>query len=360
MSSAAIFTILNRGVAFLKGPFLIYFILTEFSNYDQGVWYLLMSFGAIYTFLDFGFSIIITQYVSHEFGLLKNNKLTQEFYSNVTNILTKFIKIYLFIFGSLICYIIIVAVFFMSDTALSEWVLYSMLLSLNFLISPLQFAYMGIDKVGKVQSSIFFGNFVGLIAQITSLYIGLKFFSLAMGILFSLIVNIVFFWSYSKSFWKNIWKNIWKNRSNGGCKNFSELTNLQLRYAISWISGFFMFNTIVPIISKTIDIEYAGKIGLAINILSAIYGVAAIWGFISIPKFNMNVAQKKFDNAKVLLKRSAALCVVTFIILTLIFYFLSQINLIKYLLVDRLPSIDILITLFMWFLWKLILVSIAN
>lgn len=73
----------------------------------------------------------------------------------------------------------------------------------------------------------------------------------------------------------------------------NEIFPLQWRIAISWISGYFIFQLFTPLTFKKIGVEEAGRLGLAIAIFSAISTIGLSWVNAKAPIFSMMIARKE-------------------------------------------------------------------
>jgi hypothetical protein len=100
---------------------------------------------------------------------------------------------------------------------------------------------------------------------------------------------------------KSIWSQIYFSKVKKQHNWLKETLPLQWRYAISWASGYFIFQFIVPVALIYAGADVAGKLGLSLVIARAIQTLANSWGSTKIPQFNMFVSQKKRKNLDILL-----------------------------------------------------------
>jgi O-antigen/teichoic acid export membrane protein len=101
---------------------------------------------------------------------------------------------------------------------------------------------------------------------------------------------------------------------------------LQWRYAISWASGYFIFQFIVPVTMFYAGPDIAGKLGLSLVIARAVQNISNSWGMTKIPQFNIYVAQKKRYNLDKLLeniqKQSLLVFLAGSVVVVIILYFI--------------------------------------
>lgn len=349
-------TYLNRIISFIKGPIVMFFILFYFSPQDQGYWYIFISFGIISVIIDFGFSIILTQEVGHIFArYLDNKKLPIEFYSQVKTLGIHFIKFYIILFIIFCLYNLSVA-FFYFDLYKIEWLLYSFLLCAQFLLTPFHHIYMGIDKVNEVQYSLFLGNLFGSIALLAALFVGLDFYSLCISVGVNILVTSLIFLKKSRLFWVNFFE----AKSTVDEVNKNRLKSLQKDFAISWISGYFIFNTFVPFVGKAYGIDLAGQVGLIFNLASFILAISIVYSYNSIPYFNISISNNELGAAKNKFIRTLYISTFLFLGLTLAFiFFLIYVTPLMG-LSERFPTILLTSCILLWTYLRLMSSVLAN
>ena len=81
-----------------------------------------------------------------------------------------------------------------------------------------------------------------------------------------------------------------------------EILPLQWRLALSWISGYFISQALVPLTFHYQGAVEAGKIGLAISVTTTVSALALAWITTKIPLFGKLIAEKKFDELDLMYK----------------------------------------------------------
>jgi hypothetical protein len=118
---------------------------------------------------------------------------------------------------------------------------------------------------------------------------------------------------------------------------------LQWRIALSWVSGYILFNLFTPMVFSTHGAVDAGRLGLAISIFSAITGLGMSWVFAMTPKFTMLIAKEEHiqlnDLFKISAIQSSTVTGVLSLVIILVIYYL---NFLGVDLVNRIVGIDIL------------------
>ena len=135
-------------------------------------------------------------------------------------------------------------------------------------------------------------SFASNIAIWAALYMGFNLWALGIGGIINIILSLFLFFSSATS----LWSQIFRSKITEQYHWFKETLPLQWRYAISWASGYFIFQFIVPVALIYAGADVAGKLGLSLVIARAVQTLANSWGITKIPQLNMFVAQKKREN----------------------------------------------------------------
>jgi len=301
------YTILSVFWASIAGILSIVFIIDFLSLSDQGYWYTFLSLGALATFAELGFTTIITQFISHEYAYLQmeNGKLSGDInriYSTIS--LVKFSFKFYFIITTLAFIILsFVGVVFLTTTTnnvylLFAWVFYSFTGAFMLLVSLFGAVLRGLNKVAIAQKIILIASVASNIAIWAALYYGFNLWALGLGGIINIIFSLYLFFLAETSLWSQIFRSKIKKQDHW----FKETLPLQWRYAISWASGYFIFQFIVPVALIYAGADVAGKLGLSLVIARAVQTLANSWGSTKIPQLNIFVEQKKRDNLDILLK----------------------------------------------------------
>jgi O-antigen/teichoic acid export membrane protein len=290
----------------VAGIVAIYFIVSYLTLEQQGYWYTFISLGALATFAELGFTTIITQFISHEYAHLReeNGKLTGDptFVERVVSLVRFSLKFYLVVTTVAFIFLSVVGVLFLASST-SElnlflaWIAYSFTGAFFLLVSLLGAVLKGFNKVDVVQKNITIAAFTSNVATWIALYAGYNVWALAVGGIVNVILCLFLF---IHSF-RPLWDQIFHTNIKGSYNWLKETLPLQWRYAISWGSGYFIFQFIVPVTMFYAGPDVAGKLGLSLVIARAVQNIANSWGVTKIPQFNILVAQKKRYNLDKLL-----------------------------------------------------------
>jgi O-antigen/teichoic acid export membrane protein len=307
IDKAVFYTILNVVWGSTAGVLSIFFIVSFLSLTEQGYWYTFLSLGALATFAELGFTTIITQFISHEYAHLSEKK--GELYGESERIdrtvsLVKFsFKFYIIITVAAFLILSIVGVIFLMNSTkdiylLMAWVFYSFTGAFLLLVSVFGAVLKGFNKVDLAQKILTLASFVSNIAMWAALFAGFKLWALAIGGIANIVLSLILYYSSTTS----LWGQMFHTKVVGQYNWLKETLPLQWRYAISWASGYFIFQFIVPVAMIYAGADVAGKLGLSLTIARAVQSVANSWGMTKIPQFNIFVAQGKRNELDNLLK----------------------------------------------------------
>ena len=323
-----IWILINKAWSVVRGPINIYFLLAYLTPEEQGLWFTFISLGALSIFAELGFTTIITQFVSHEYAHIQTEK--KFLVGNINNIdrlvsLVRYsLKLYSIVIPLAIFILCIVGFFYFNmkwDNTYYAWILYSIVGGLSLMSSLLQAIYQGLDRVKSTQINIIIGSLLMAFMNWALLYLHFAVWALALGNLFGLIVMLFLLYFTAPDFWKQIIHHKLISHYHW----FNEIIKLQWRYAISWISGYFLFSLLIPAVYKFENSVLAGQLGATMSITNAINGIASAWVTAKIPKFNIMASSNKRMELLDLFSQLFRKSVYIFILLNIIFIILLYI-----------------------------------
>ena len=173
----------------------------------------------------------------------------------------------------------------------TPWVIICSATAFSLIVSPILCFLEGLGKVKEVAKI----RLIQQVCQILILFIclisGYKLFSSPIASLITLlIVSIYIFFSKNKLLLYFIWKqlNVWKVNYK------TEIFPFQWRIALSWISGYFIYQLFNPVIFATEGAVVAGQMGITLAVLNGILTVSLSWINTKIPLFSSLIAKKEF------------------------------------------------------------------
>ncbi|GHV46173.1 hypothetical protein AGMMS49546_33680 [Spirochaetia bacterium] len=133
-----------------------------------------------------------------------------------------------------------------------------------------------------------------------------------------------------------------------------EVFPLFMKYAISFASGYFIYQIYTPLMHYFHGPVYSGKIGISIALVSSINGISYIWLYTITPKINMLISQKKWNILDSLVRKRTILSLGTYLCIVLILFifliFFRNFWVIPKIIDRFLPSVPLIICLGSYFI----------
>jgi hypothetical protein len=83
-----------------------------------------------------------------------------------------------------------------------------------------------------------------------------------------------------------------------------EIWPMQWKIAVSWISGYFVFQLFVPVLFKFHGPVVAGQMGMTLSVINALQVICLIWPTSKMPEFGKFIAQKKWLELDLLFEKT--------------------------------------------------------
>ncbi len=304
IDGAITFTLLSRVIQAGGGVVTLIFIAKNLSTVEQGYYYTFGSILAIQIFFELGLSGIITQFVAHEnANLIWNDRSSfrgsAESSSRLSSLLRFTVKWFgviaiLLLFGLLISGYFFFGEFGKNDTFVewqNPWIILSITTSLSLMISPILAFFEGLGQVKEVAK-------IRLFQQIVQLSLVLIFFSMGFKLYSSPVAAILAFaivpaWIVLSSKMKLL-TFVWEKKDKWKVNYLSEIFPFQWKIALSWISGYFIFQLFNPVLFATEGAIVAGQMGMTLTVLNSIFSLAFSWISTKVPMFSRLIAQKDY------------------------------------------------------------------
>lgn len=334
--------------------FLIAFFMTPAS---QGFYYTFASVLAIQTFFELGLGGVINQYTAHEMAYIKFSSPTQlegeeRNLSRLSSLMHFCVKWYAIASVLLLICLNFVGFWYFNKFGkqypdvnwILPWILVSFGSSLNLLISPWMAVLQGMNKVKEMAKIALIKQLIILPITWICLILGAQLFIPAISSLTSFIVLLLL---YLNTSYPKLLINTFMHEIKEAISYRLEIFPLQWKIAISWISGYFIFQFFNPVVFAYNGAEAAGKIGMSLTVLNAILNLVLNWTSTKIPIWSGFIAKEEYENLDEsfykTMKQStvvAILCIIIFIL------FLSIINYFNIPLSGRFLPVTLCILLF--------------
>ena len=175
---------------------------------------------------------------------------------------------------------------------LFTWVLLTIAASVNLALSAQLAICEGLGEVGQIARLRLFQSMLGYLLLWALLFSGAGLWA-ALAIPISSMLGTTF-WLYRRGLTKSL--NVIQNPESsldGVCIYRRDIFPLQWRIAISWVSGYFIFSFLTPVVFAIQGEIAAGRLGLALSIFNSISTVGISWISAKIPTFGNHIARKE-------------------------------------------------------------------
>jgi hypothetical protein len=260
---------------------------------NQGLLLTLNSIAAVQIFFELGFSSVILQYVGHERRYLTFDRTSG--FSGPDEKLERLANIYRlastwFNWGAIGCSMFLLvggSLFFFDDSKSQDmpWMVPLIFLSicvpLSLYSQRFWVVYEGFGHINEVYKLRLFSSISSCLAIVILFAYGYG--------LFAPIINPFFNFVFSQilrvkeyGFWKRM-KEI-KFSADNKKSIFKEILALQSKISVSWLCGFFMIQSITPIVYKFSGPESAAVVGIGMSAVLITSGLLSVFLQVKIPE----------------------------------------------------------------------------
>lgn len=330
MDKAVAYTSGNGILGAIIGVFSVVLYATCLTKEEQGYYYTFASILAIQGFFELGFTGIMTQFVAHEHAHLSWNADNiglngeEKYKSRLSSLLHICIKWYAFVAILFLMVLLVAGVYFFNEYGKDEgvdwhipWIIISSMSAWSLFIAPLFSFINGLGLVKEIAKMNFFRTIVNTIVLWGCLLIGLKLYSMAFSTIASALFVFLFFATHK--FFKILW-DIWKIEIHESVSYMKEIFPYQWKIALSWMSGYFIFNFMNPVIFATVGSVVAGQFGMSLNILNQIRNFAMSWITTKIPAMSRMIELKEYIDLDKLFKKTVIQEIVVCLTLLAVFW----------------------------------------
>lgn len=304
LDGAIAYTSLFRLLQAAGGLITVFFVANYLNEIEQGYYYTFISLTGLQVFFELGLNSVIVQFVAHETSHLHldiGGKILGEakYISRLSYLLRFCFKWYMFFSVFLIVGLLLLGVFFFesyshADSQLewrSPWLCLCVLSALNLLISPIFSFLQGLGKVKEIAQLRFFQQILVYGAVAYGFIFGYGLFVPAINLLVLIISGIALILTYK---FDRILKFIWLFPASEEMNYFKDIFPFQWKIAISWASGYFIYQAFSPILFVFEGPELAGKMGMTMAILNGVQGLSNSWMTTKTPVYARLIAKKQY------------------------------------------------------------------
>ena len=278
------------------------------SKTEQGYYYTFNSMTALQIFFELGLSFVLLQFIAHEFAHMRFDESSKEITgsfehkSRIASILRLSFKWYSLSALLLIIIIMPAGFYFFSKEANvsdsvnwhSPWVLVMFATAVNLVCSPFFTMLEGMGRVLEVAKLRFIESIISYVVLLLSLYLHLGLYSLAFFILSTGLCSIIYFSVNSKN--RAIFSQMFGWYSKNSQINWKkEIFPFQWKIAVSWLSSYFIFQLLNPVLFAYKGPVVAGQMGITLTIFGGLSAISMTWITTKVPAFSMLVAKREYN-----------------------------------------------------------------
>lgn len=305
------FSVATQAARFLTGPVTLALVVRHLSVNAQGYYYTFGGIVALQVFLEMGFSQNIVQFAAHEFGRL-------EFTPRGTlrgdpAALARLVSLGRLAFGYYaIASLLLMAGlggggywFFASSGNHGEswqgpWWLVCITSSAALLLNPAWSLLEGCNQVASIAQFRLWSSLSGTIVTASALVCGAGLYTPGIFSAFSFVISIG--WLLAK--WWPFLAQFARPPQLPGISWAREIWPFQWRIAISWMSGYFIFDMLNPVAFRLCGPAEAGRFGLSYQLVRMLSTIASMWLNTKIPRFGMLVSGRRWQELDALWRRA--------------------------------------------------------
>ena len=206
------------------------------------------------------------------------------------------------------------------------WIILCISTSLNLFIDPLLAFFDGVGEISDMSRVRLIQKSSNAILLICFFLLGFKLYTSAIASLIAISINYFQIFN-SKRF--NILKTVWKEKNISKIDYYSEIFPFQWRIALSWISGYFIFQLFNPVLFATEGAKIAGQMGMSLVALNGVSTLSMSWITTKIPLFSSLIAKQNFAELDFLFDKTVKQLFI--VSLSLIVCFIGSVFMLNYL-----------------------------
>lgn len=297
-------TLISRAWSAVAGAFTIFLLPHWLNSNEQGYYFTFASILALQIFFELGLNQVVMQFVSHEVahltatknGQLRGDEIILGRLSSLAQLIKRWYRVAALLFASIAG---LTGIFFFAEKGnlpislwLGIWLALIVATACNLWFSPGLAVMEGCGKVGQIARLRLVQSLLGhgllwmallsggglwsaIAVPVTSVFCTgywLKTHGNTLNWLASRAINIK-----STLSWRN------------------EIFPVQWRIALSWASGYLIFNLFTPMIFARQGAAEAGRLGMALTLFSGVSTIGMSWVNAKAPNFTTHISLKQKD-----------------------------------------------------------------
>lgn len=295
----------------VTGPLTMVLVLRYLTPDIQGYFYTFSGIVAMQVFLEMGFSQNILQFTSHEFAKLRfTHAMTLEGDRRALSRLISLGRLaFAYYTAASLLMMLLIGIgghLFFSHSGShgvawqGAWWIIVITSSLTLAINPAWALLEGCNRVVEIARFRLWSTALGFLVNAVAFVAGAGIYVTAIGSAFSLLFSAV----YIVACWRSFLTQFLTPPQDEKISWLHEIWPFQWRIAVSWMSGYFIFNIVNPVVFYFCGAASAGRFGMSFQLVRMITNVAMPWVSTKAPRFGMLIAEKKWRELDSLWRRS--------------------------------------------------------
>lgn len=347
----------NNLISLIRGPIVMLLVPLFLTKLEQGYWYTIGSLSALSTFADLGFGTLVGQFSAHEFSKLRFDKNLR--YDGEKNDIERIASLYKYVLKWALCVCVIAYPIIMGagiavlnshgdmETWIAPWIIYMLAGGFSFIVRISLSFFEGCNLISKIQTNYAISS-IALAGVTIGMLVGkCGLYALAIPAVISFLINFVLMFIVFRHAIIQLLKTKIVHNYHWG-RNFLSLI---WKYAISWASGYFIFQIYTPLAYIVYDPIIAGEVGITMTLIQACFTIANTFNAMFVPKINISVANREWGKAEGLCKKGLLLSMPLYVLGATIIMLGLGLGQGKIALFDRFLPVSIAVVLIVaWFL----------
>ncbi|MEH3158262.1 MAG: hypothetical protein PGN08_04610 [Sphingomonas taxi] len=299
---AVVYALSARAWGLLSSILMLFLILRFMTPEEQGYYYTFSAILAAQILIDLGMGVVATQFASHCMAHLswgRHSRLTGEEAAKAR--LRSLVNIMVRWYGIAAIVIIVVLgpagyLFFSKSNLVSPvhwqipWAWLILAAACNIITQPLLAILEGCNRVEEVARLRLVQNIAGSITAWVTLLAGGGLLALpAWNSMLAIFAGLYLLKGHG-TFLRDML--LVRNDAEQGVDWKTEIWPLQWRIAVSWISGYFIYQLFVPVLFRAQGPVEAGKMGLSLAVANALLALPLAWLNTKSPGFGALIARR--------------------------------------------------------------------
>ena len=307
---------LSQVLRVISGPLTILFVARNLSSEEMSFYYSFFNVIALQQILEMGLGFVIKQYIAHDYKVDQENVLTIDSIASIKSYFT-FSSLW-FLFVALFVFVIVglFGIWFFSSYQgdivwQSPWWAIVVITSIATLVTPIQFLLEGCQQQLILYKGRVFSALVSAFSLCLSLYYGAGLYSVAVSLLCSNLALYVFIYKPSVELLSKVFL---VSSSKTIRKTLAEIWPMLSKLSVTWIMGYFFWNSFNLIAFKLLSLDLAGRFGFTLSLARAGLSIAESLVASQTTIYASQISNGNADSAKIKFEKLMLLsCTVLFL-----------------------------------------------